>query len=245
MAASARIGPTQMKDDLDDLAELVDQTLAQLQHQMQLPKHLAADIAHDLRRMRLRLDSATEAADTQSEIALACDEADRLIAIFDGMLRIARLGSTTTHRNFKPVDLPEFVGGIKITYRPVVENSGHKLKGEIQQSSAVLGEVSMLFQLMANLLENAICYTKRGTTITIGCDKSAVWVKDAGGGVPPDTLKDLARPLFRLDKSRSSTGTGLGLSIASAIADAHKAKLLIENRLQGNGLAVKLLFLHV
>lgn len=66
---------------------------------------------HDLRtpltRMRLRLDSATAASDTQSEIA-----------IFDGILRIARLGSTTARRNFKPVNLPELAEDIEITYRP-------------------------------------------------------------------------------------------------------------------------------
>lgn len=100
----------------------------------------------------------------------------------------------------------------------------------------------MLFQLLADLLEIAIRHTKPGIIITIGCDKAAIWVKDTGGGVPHDALKDLTRPLFRLDKSRSSAGTGLGLSIVSAIAEAHKADLLIENREHSRGLAVKLVF---
>jgi len=94
-----------------------------------------------------------------------------------------------------------------------------------------------LMQLFANLTENALRHTPRGSTISIVASRSTgnltVSVVDNGPGIPENMREKVLQRFFRLEVSRTTAGNGLGLSLANAIVHVHDAKLELADAAPG------------
>ena len=92
-------------------------------------------------------------------------------------------------------------------------------------------------QVISNLMENAIKFTKDGGTVSINIKKKendswvTVSIKDTGSGIDPDIMPRL----FTKFTSKSDRGTGLGLFICKSIIEAHGGKIWAENNVDGKG----------
>ncbi len=93
------------------------------------------------------------------------------------------------------------------------------------------------------LNENAIRHSPSGSRITISLNKLAdaimVHVADSGPGIPPCERDNVLRPLYRLEKSRTTPGSGLGLSLAVAITDLHQGTLSLHDNAPGLDVCVR------
>jgi two-component system sensor histidine kinase VicK len=93
-----------------------------------------------------------------------------------------------------------------------------------------------IYQVLNNVLSNAIKYSPEETNINVWIKESIenveIFVKDNGIGIPEQDLPRLFERFYRVDKARSREmgGTGLGLSIAKEIMDAHKGEIIIESQ---------------
>ena len=94
-------------------------------------------------------------------------EIDSIPAIFSALLRIAQIESGNRRLGFKPVALSELLGTIAELYRPMADENGQVLIESIEASLQVNGERELLMQLFANLIENALRHTPRGSTISV------------------------------------------------------------------------------
>jgi signal transduction histidine kinase len=100
----------------------------------------------------------------------------------------------------------------------------------------VQGYRSRLYQVLYNLVENAIKYTDRtkGATIEIGCalgDREHVFrVRDCGPGIPPEQQAKVFQIFYTLEPEEVS-GTGIGLSIAKKIIQNHGGRIWVESEL--------------
>ena len=230
---TTRIAAKRNRDDLDGLAHQVDDTLAQLDVLMRQTRDFSANIAHDLKtplaRLRIRLETALtvemEEGDSVEQIGSALEQADRVIAIFDAFLRIAKLEAGTAQAKFEPIDLGGLVQEVAEIYDAVVEDSGRTLSQKITQPQTIQGDRVLLIQTLANLVENALRYTPKGSDITLIADGARLGVADTGAGIPDDEYDRITQPLYRLDKSRTDEGAGLGLALVKTIAAAHHARL--------------------
>ena len=112
-------------------------------------------------------------------------------------------------------------------YGPVVEEHGHNLIVDLQPqlSLPMLGDRSLLLQLIVNLVENAVHHCPPGTNIALsgGDNDDMIWfrVADSGVGIPESERLNVFQRLYRLERSRTTSGTGLGLSLVKAITDLH------------------------
>jgi len=92
-------------------------------------------------------------------------------------------------------------------------------------------------QLFANLIENALRHTPRGSTIAIAARRAEHWarvsVTDDGNGIPEHLRGKVLQRFFRLESSRTTVGNGLGLSMASAIVKVHDATLELTDAAPG------------
>jgi signal transduction histidine kinase len=240
-----RLPVTQSGDELDHLAGSINAMLDRIAALMNDLRQVTTDIAHDLRtpltRLRQRLELAVrpgeDAAAARLTLENAVVEIDSILTIFGALLRIAQIESGNRRLGFKAVPLSELLSTIAELYRPMAEENGQVLIETIEASLQVNGERELLMQLFANLIENALRHTPRGSTIALDARRIdrrvQVSVTDNGHGIPENLRGKVLQRFFRLESSRTTVGSGLGLSMASAIVKVHDATLELADAAPG------------
>ena len=172
------------------------------------------------------------------ERGIALEEAQRLSAIFDTIMRVARIEAGHSKDSFVQVDLAELVEELGETFEPVAEMQDKRLHVKIEAGSTAFADRGMLVQALANLIQNALVHG--GPDITLFARGREIGVADNGAGVDPAQFSEIIKPMVRLDAARESEGTGLGLALVRAVADRHGADLLLaQNKPQGLQVSLK------
>lgn len=236
---TARTGHARSKDDLDDIAQNLDQTAGEIERLVIQTRHLSASIAHDLRTPLARLHAQLEMLPEGDERATALEEAARLSGIFDTIMRVARIEAGQGREGFEPVALDALATDLAETFGPVVEDAGKTLTLDIATGTVVQADKGMLVQAAANLIQNAIVHG--GDHITLFVQGARFGVADDGAGVDEDQFAEIIKPMVRLDGARSTQGSGLGLALVRAVADRHGAQLRLAKQ-DPQGLRVTLDF---
>jgi signal transduction histidine kinase len=232
-----RLPVTRAGDELDHLAGSINAMLDRIETLMEDLRQVTTDIAHDLRtpltRLRQRIEFASrpgmDIATLRNTLLSSVTEIDSILSIFSALLHIAQLQSGPRRAAFKEVDLNQILGTITELYKPVAEENAQVLLEKVEQPLFVQGERELLMQLFANLTENALRHTPRGSTVSILASRSGasvtVSIVDNGPGIPQNMRERVLQRFFRLEVSRTTVGNGLGLSLANAIVKVHDAKL--------------------
>jgi len=235
----ARTGRERSRDDLDDIARQLDRTAAELEALVAQTRHLSASIAHDLRTPLARLRARLEMLPEGEERGAALEEAGKLSAIFDTIMRVARIEAGQGREGFEAMDPAALAEDIADIFGPVVEDAGKTLTLEIGQTQSIEADRDMVVQAVANLIQNALVHG--GSQITLFVEGRDIGVADNGPGVDPTQFDEIVKPMVRLDAARGSDGSGLGLALVRAVADRHGAELQLSP-LQPHGLRVTLKF---
>ena len=255
---SRRVPTSSSNDDFDILAGNLNAMLDRIQRLMEELRRVSDNIAHDLRtpltRLRNKLEVLSDTdelgehkrASTQTAIA----EADALLSTFNALLRIARIEAGHRRENFRDVDLAQIAADVAEFYEPLAEEKGITLRTDLAattsptQKQYVSGDVDLLFQAFANLLHNAIKYTPASGDVQIRLLHRGAGlvfeVSDTGPGVASEHHDEVLQRFYRLDDARSTPGNGLGLSLVAAVAQLHRAELVLGG--SSNGLVVQLVF---
>lgn len=113
----------------------------------------------------------------------------------------------------------------------------HSIELEVHGDPIVLGDRARLAQVLSNLIENAVKYSERGTTVrvSLGCHdgEALLSVADRGIGIPSDELPKLFRRFFRARNAPTTHygGLGLGLDICRDIVERHRGRIWAESEL--------------
>ncbi len=230
-----RIPTNHSEDDFDALADNLNRMLDQIELLMDGVRRVSDNIAHDLRTPLARLRRGLESlrmSDVKDEsrqdlIDNAVNEADGLLTTFNALLRIARIESEARREGFDRIELQPLLRDVGDLYGPVAEEKGLVFTLACQSSMTLFGDRDLLFQALANLLDNAIKYTPAGGNIAIGLEEGSrrVTICDTGPGVPESEWDKVFQRFYRLDHSRTTAGSGLGLSLVSAVAKLHGIEL--------------------
>lgn len=228
--------------DLDRLVIVVNGMLDDIERLMHDVKGVCDGIAHDLRtpltRILAGLERSRRRAGTVEDYGLAVDDAIAelrgVLRTFSAMLRIAELEDGARRAGFRTVDLARIATDIVDFYDPAAEEKAIALTivTGVGAPFLVQGDSSLLFDALANLVDNAIKFTpprgrvtlelgRREGTVTIG-------VADTGIGIPPEERDSIFQRFYRAEQSRTSPGNGLGLTLVSAIARLHNIRVTLE-----------------
>lgn len=240
-----RMPVTGSGDEFDQLAYNINHMLDRINQLMQAVQGVADNIAHDLRaplsRHRARLDSARNELGgdelTRTFVERSIEDVDSILQTFNSLLRIASVESGAARANFTELDLVDLVRDAEQMFEPVAADKSITLRAHDVQSATVFGHRDLLFQTLANLIDNAIKHSPRGSSVEISLrlleDHVRLSVSDNGPGIPQAARKDVFRRLYRLDASRSTPGTGLGLSLVRSVAALHEGECRLEDNEPG------------
>ena len=242
---SRRIPLNQEGDEFDALAANLNAMLDRIEELMDDVRRVSDSIAHDLRtplaRLRNRLEALRAGVETENcnpELAeQALRDADSLLQTFNALLRIARIETRKRREGFGEVEMATLLRDVAELYEPLAEEKKQSLTLEIDVAARMQGDRDLLFQAMANLLDNAIKYTPPKGSIRITLEKEdnrgRITVADNGPGIPEDKRQAVWQRFYRLEKSRTSPGSGLGLSLVAAVARIHGITLQLEDNHPG------------
>ncbi len=237
---SRRIPTRGTDDEFDQLADNLNTMLNRIESLMESVRRVSDNIAHDLKTPLSRLRNRLEAAKLQTgnsdqqraELEQASAEADQLLSTFNALLRIARIEAGKQHAGFTNVDLAALVTDVAELYEPLADEKKQRLVVNTTKASCT-GDRDLLFQALANLVDNAVKHTPENCEIQITLQPveggTNIVVSDQGPGIPQEHAEDVFQRFYRLDRSRNTPGSGLGLSLVAAVADLHKIEIQLQN----------------
>jgi len=210
----------------------------------QLKSDLVATVSHELKTpltvVRLAVHILLEEAvgpltPKQTELLIdARDNAERLLALIEQLLSLARLQQTKDRTAVRPEDPVELLRHAADGVRPRAEDKHIELEvipGEPLAPVAV--DPERIGQALGNLLNNAVTYTPPGGKVTLsasaGGGRVVLTVADTGVGIPPDYLPHVFDRFFRIPGQSDEAGTGLGLAIVKEIVTAHNGDVTCES----------------
>lgn len=243
---SQRIDADAEKGQVRELAHVINRMLDQTESLMDGVRSVSDNIAHDLRtpltRLRNQLSQLgheLSGSDGRAVEALISD-CDALLASFNAVLRISTLEAGSRYGGSSEVDLGQVIGDAVDLYEPLAQEKNIRIETAILANAVCRGEADLLFQLFANVLDNAIKYTPEGGAIALSLDRVAgkegyrATIADTGPGISAAHWRDVFRRFYRVEPSRSELpGHGLGLSMAQAIAQYHGGSIDLEDNAPG------------
>lgn len=241
-----------MAGDLNRLVDVVNYMLDEIEHLMNEVKGVTEAVAHDLRtpltRLLAGLERVRRRATSTEEFSAAIDEAvgeiKAVLATFTALLRIAEVEAGARRAGFTTVDLTTVAEDVAEFYEPLAESREIALSLAIERGAParMVGDSSLLFEAIGNLVDNAIKYTPPGGRVTLRAyasgERFGIEVSDTGPGIAASEQEAVLRRFHRLEKSRNTPGCGLGLSLVAAVAGLHGLNLVIEDA--GPGCRVRL-----
>lgn len=238
------------EDELSRLARTLNGMLDRQHAAVRRERDFTADASHELRTpltiLRAELEATLERTDdsqNRASLVSAIEECDRLRALTEDLLLIARAEATQLDTRL-PTDLGDVTDLVLTRFRPLAEQKGVSLT---HRGVAVLdGDPRALERALSNLVDNALRHTPRGGHIEVtiepaleGAAASGVsWrVADDGPGVPVEDRERLLGRFARADLSRGTGGTGLGLAIVDAVVRSHGGSVALDRSPSGGLLA--------
>ncbi|MGA7534450.1 MAG: ATP-binding protein [Pseudolabrys sp.] len=228
-----RLPTTGRGDPFDQLAVSVNQMLGDIESLIREISGVGDNIAHDLRtpltRVRVRLERGRANASTLNELRAVVDQAigglDQSLTIITALLRIAEIEHSRRLEGFSQVQLGPLVREVGDLYEPIAEDKGVALRVESKDEATVSGDRDLLFEAVANLVDNAVKFTPEGGHVELALHHNngqvEIQVKDTGPGIPEIEREAVTKRFYRSDKSRRTEGLGLGLSLVAAIVKLH------------------------
>ena len=172
-------------------------------------------------------------ADINKYIDSISRETDRMLLLIEDMLKLSEL-ENSGNINSVSVSLAGIVDEVKEALSTSISEKSIDFK--VVGDSSVIADPEHIYELIKNIVENAVRYNNNGGTVSVKIEKdrdiSKLIVVDDGIGIPPEEQTRIFERFYRVEKSRSvrNGGTGLGLSIVKHICSLYGWKLYLKSK---------------
>jgi two-component system, OmpR family, phosphate regulon sensor histidine kinase PhoR len=234
---------------------LVAYDVTRIHNLEQMRKDFVDNISHELRTPLTVLSGYIETFMDQDDLNPRWKRAfeqmqsqnRRMNALVNDLLLLSRLENDKNVVKNQIIDMPNLMNQLFDDAQAYNVDYGHTLNLDIDSHCDLIGSDTELASAFTNLITNAIKYTPKGGTVTIGWHDDAQHgyfsVQDTGIGIDPKHLPRLTERFYRVDsaRSRQTGGTGLGLAIVKHVLMQHNAYLEVESK-ENQGSTFKVVF---
>ncbi len=244
---SNRINVAGTKNELRDLAVVINSMLDRIERSYNSQKQFVSDASHELRTpiaviqgyvSMLQRWGKSDPEVLEEGITAIAQETASMKDLVENLLFLARHDKKTLMMEMTTFDVLEVATELHREAAMVTPEDVFRL--EPAESCVITADRNMIKQVLRILTDNAVKYTPRGGTVTIGvarrADGCTLSITDNGPGIPSEELPKIFERFYRSDAARKSEGGGhgLGLSIARIIVKGHGGKLRVRSRV-GSG----------
>ena len=240
------------RDEVGQMADAFTRMTTALFKRIEASEKFAADVAHELKNPLAAARSTAETmyyAKTPEQrdqlVTQIQDELKRLNRLITDVSNASRLDAELARQKNQPVDVRATIGNVVSVFSDLhsEDKISIRVNPDLLQSDdalIVMGHEGRLGQVLTNLLDNAISFSKPGQAVTVKTQRVGneieVAVEDEGPGMPDDRLQAVF-DRFYSDRPESDRlrgkNSGLGLSISREIIAAHEGRIWAENRRDG------------
>lgn len=229
--------------EIAQLSRTLNQTAEELAKAEGLQRELIANVSHDLRTPLTMITAYAEVMrdlpgeNTPENVQVVIDEATRLTTLVNDLLDVSKLQAGVTQLELKEYDLTESIESVLLRYSKLVEQNGYTINFQYDRHVNVMADEFKIYQVIYNLVNNAINYTGEDKCITVRqCIFGGIVrieVIDTGAGIAKEELENVWERYYKVDKThkRAVMGTGLGLSIVKNILKLHDVRFGVISEL--------------
>ncbi|MGV8843371.1 MAG: sensor histidine kinase [Pseudomonas sp.] len=236
--------------ELRPLVKALNQFNERLRNLFERQAQFIADAAHELRtplaalKARVELGLRAQAPQVwRSTLEETAQNTDRLTELANQLLSLARIESgarAIAEGGAQRLDLSQLARELGLALAPLAHARGIALALEAEQPVWLLGEPTLLNELLCNLVDNALAHTPAsGNVILRVLAPGILEIQDDGPGIPADEREKVFERFYR--RSLQGSGAGLGLAIVGEICRAHQARISLH-QVQPQGLLVRVEF---
>ena len=253
---SSRLEQLHTGDELQRLADTLNQMLARIEAAFLRVSQFTADASHELRtpislirtEAEIALRKSRTETDYQEALRHILQEAERTSLLVEKLLLLARADAGGESLEIRRLELGETVRQVALDWHGVM--TAHRLQfteNLTTREVPIAGDRTAMCRLLNILLDNAVKYTPQPGSVDLQLDtdgeKARIRVVDTGIGISEEDRSRIFERFYRADKARSreSGGAGLGLSIAHWIVEQHRGSIAVANGMsQGTAFIVEL-----
>lgn len=241
------------QDELTELIEAFNLMTKKLQKLDKIRKESTSDLAHELRTPLTTLSGYLEAiedgklkADLETIIEMQ-EETQRITNLVENLNDFANAQNKAFNLNKEKVNLEPIIKKVLKHFSKSIKKKNIKLKLNLKSELYIKGDKDSLFQIIDNIIENAIKYNKQNGMLIIEAKKENDYLiidfKDTGLGIKTKDLPYIFERFYRTDQSRNSKnqGSGIGLAVVKELVEAHKGEIKVTSDInQGTSFKLKL-----
>ena len=204
-----------------------------------------SNVSHELRTPLTSILAFVETLETgatedpescQRFLSIIRKNASRMQGLIDDILELTAIEGGNVQLRAAPVELYDLVEDVCASLAAKASAHGVTLKNDVAPEVVVHADVRRLEQMLTNLIDNGIKFSREHGTVTISHESGArekILVRDNGEGIPAQHLERLFERFYRVDRARSRDlgGTGLGLAIVKHLALLHGGEVTVTSEL--------------
>lgn len=227
--------------EITELSNTLNYMTKELEKTENLRRELIANVSHDLRTPLTMVIAYSEVMrdlpgeNTPENIQVVIDESKRLTNLVNDMLDISKLQAGVLEKNATVFNLTNSIQSVFERYNKLKEQDGYTINFEYGKEVFVCADEFKIYQVIYNLVNNAINYTGADKTVTVRQitkgNRVRIEISDSGEGIAEEELPYVWDRYYKVDKThkRAIAGTGLGLSIVKNILQLHDAQYGVES----------------
>ena len=230
-------------DEIARLARTLNEMLGRLEAGLERERRFVAEASHELRTPLASLKAELELAlrrprstdELEAAIASAAEETDRLVALAEDLLVLARSDEGALRLDRRKVPTRELLVAVARRFAARAEGADVSLEVHASDALEVPADRARLEQALGNLVDNALRYGAGPIRLEAAAENGAVAlsVSDQGRGFAAEFLPHAFERFSRADGVRATGSAGLGLAIVEAIAQAHGGTAYARNTPRG------------
>ena len=241
---SNRINIAGTKNELKDLAVVINRMLDRIERSYNSQKQFVDDASHELRTPIAVIRGYTDMLKRWGKddpevldegIMAISQETDGMKDLVESLLFLARHDKKTLMMEVSEFSAPDLIQ--EVLKEEIMVHDEHHFHLEAVEDLQLKADRNMIKQVLRILCDNAVKYSEAGTNIYLSCRKEedgtcSLNIRDEGQGIAAEDLPKIFDRFYRSDKARKSEtgGHGLGLSIARIIVVAHNGKIRVRSK---------------
>ncbi|MCX7904000.1 MAG: ATP-binding protein [Caloramator sp.] len=227
-------------DEIGELAETLNYMANEITRMQNLKSEFISSISHELRTPLTSIKGWSETIlasdfkdldEVKQGLKIISKEVDRLSDMVEDLLDFSKLEGGKIKLNIETFSLNQEIYDICSLYKAKANNKGLKITTELDADDIIVADKFRIRQVIINLIDNAIKFSKQNGNILINTYKERyniiIIVEDDGIGIPSEKIDKVKEKFYKADIKKE--GSGLGLAICDEIIKLHKGSLIIES----------------